>query len=188
MKKYLFGLLALSVFGLGSCGLISKLIPDIDTVLKKTLMVDINSSSGQTDGELVDVTSSDDYDDFKDRIGGYEVDKITYLVSNMNVPADMYLSGQIVASLEDGSSPVVIGTINNANLQDLLSAGDEVDITQVASGVDQVIDWLDSPGTFLISANFELKTSSGAAYGVTGSEGYGFDMEVKFYVTVITEV
>src|SRR6056297_2187344 len=95
MRKLLV-IISFFVFsGLTSCELFDDLIPDVDTEYSKTFSVLISENQGETESELVDITDSDEYEDFKDNIKGYEINKINYEITEINVPENMYFSGSV---------------------------------------------------------------------------------------------
>lgn len=186
MKKLFLGSLLLGFAGLMSCGLFDELIPDVDTTYTSQFVVSILSNEGVTVMDNVDVTDSQDYEDFKDNIKGYKITKITYSVVQANVPDDMYLSGLIKCYSSDEQEVVSVGTIEPVKLFDIIDISDEQDVTQLNEGIAKVLDWLDAPGNFKMNAAYSLKDATGGAYPILGDEGYGFTLKLKFYVTVET--
>lgn len=171
-----------------SCNLVSDLVPDVDTDFTKTFQVKIFSNTGLSDKQEVDVTTSSEYNDFKNNVEGYVVNKITYKIKNVNAPEDMYFNGSIVCSNEENTESYTIGTMGQANLITLETSGAENEVIKSAENIDKIITWLDSPGRFNVQAGYTLTKADGSSYSVLGIEGSNFEIVVKFYVTVKTKV
>jgi hypothetical protein len=188
MKKLFSHLIIILVLSFSSCDMVSDLIPDVDTDFSKTFQIQIFTPSGTTDPQIVDVTTSEDYNDFKNNIGGYELRKITYRVKNVNAPEDMYFSGTVVCGNEENTEAYIIGTIAQANLAALDSSETENEVILSTDNIDKVLGWLDSPGIFKVNASYALTKADGTPYSIIGVEGSNFELVVKFYVTVKTKV
>lgn len=186
MKAKLFILCAMVAVSISSCDLLNDLIPDVDTSYSKTFLVDIGTNSGETDVELIDVTTSDEYNDFKDNIKGFTINKITYQVLDNNTPDDMQMSGSIVCSNIDGTESVSVGLISPVSIKAVADSGSEYDAENVAEGINKVTSWLDDPGKFNMKTSYSLRLDTGAGYPLTGEENYSFSLKIKVYVTVLT--
>jgi hypothetical protein len=186
MKKLLLGIVFFSFVGFMSCGLFDELIPDVDTSYTSEFVVSIVSNAGETVMDNINITDSQDYQDFKDNIKGYKITKITYSVKTANIPDDMYLSGVVKCYSSDETEEVSVGTIAPVKLFNIVDISEEQDVVQLNDGINKVIDWLDAPGSFKMNATYNLKDASGGAYSISGTEGYGFTLKLKFYVTVET--
>jgi hypothetical protein len=181
---FLLGFLALTF---SSCELLNKLLPDVETSFTKTFPVQIISNSGETDPKQIDVTESADYNDFKDNIDKFELNKITYVIKNFNPPADdnMYLNGTIICSNQDNTESFVVGSIPKIHLSAVSNTGQENDVTKEATeNINKVLSWLDSRGKFLLKAGYNIVNSDGTPYAITGlNSGANFELVIKFYVT-----
>lgn len=188
MKTFLTVLLTSMVLSFTSCDLINELIPDVDTTFPATFQIQIFTNSGESDPEIIDITSSEDYNDFKDNIDGFELNKITYLIKNANVPADMYCSGTIICSNEENSESYAIGTIGRINISQASTVVEETEIPKAADNVDKVLGWLDSPGKFVMKSAYSITNTDNNPYIIDGiNAGSNFELEIKFYVTVKTK-
>jgi hypothetical protein len=185
MRRIYAILLLTSFIGLGSCGLISDLIPDVDTTFSKVFPIDIGDPQGKEGPLLVDLTDSEDYKDFEGNIDGFEVNDVKFEIFNYKAPADMYFSG-VVEAVHDGKS-VDAGTIERFLLSSVADDGNEYPVTKVVEGLDQIVDWLDSPGKFDLYVKYSLTDEVGDAYKTEGM-GYRFDIRITYYVTVKTGV
>ncbi len=189
MKKLLTSALILIAFSFTACDLISELVPDVDTDFSETFQIQVLSNNGFSEVKSIDATDSDEYNDFKDNIEGFELRKITYLIKNLNAPEDMYFSGAIYCSNEEETESYTIGSMARAKLSDLEEAGLENEATPQAEHLDKVLSWLDSPGRFNVKAGYSLTTPDGTPYVIDGtSRGANFEVVVKFYLTVKTKV
>lgn len=186
MKKIILGFVLLGFGGLISCGLFDNLIPDVDTTYTSSFVVSIVSNEGETLMDEINITDSQEYEDFKDNINGYKITKITYSVVQANIPDDMYLSGTVKCYSTDEQEVVSVGTIVPVKLFDIIDISDEQDVVQLNEGVTKVLGWLDAPGSFKMNAVYSLKNAAGGAYSISGTEDYGFTLKLKFYVTVET--
>jgi hypothetical protein len=187
MKKSYFILTIFSVVFLFSCGLISDLIPDVETDFTIKYPIGINSNSGSTDPDTVDVENSDEYNDFKNNIHGYTINEIRFQISDSNVPNDLYFKGTIIAESIDGSKSVTVGVIERMLLSSYSNDEIEHPVEEVVDGIDQMTVWLDSPGKFVAMVSYELTKADGSLYPVEGMN-YRFNLKIIFDVTVETGV
>ena len=188
MSKIILFLIVLPIMMVSSCGLVNEVVPDVDTDLAKTIKVQIFTNTGESADQLVDVSSSEEYNDFKNNISGFELRKITYEVKNVNTPDDMYLNGSVICSNEEKTEIYTLGTIAKGNLYQLGAAG-EKSIAASAESTDKVLSWLDSPGRFKLKSNYVLTNQDGSPYFINGViAGSNFDLVIKLYVTVKTKV
>ena len=176
-----------SLVFLFSCGLISDLIPDVETDFTIKYPVGINSSSGSTNPDTVDVENSDEYNDFKNNIHGYTINEIRFQISDSNVPDDLYFRGTIIAESIDGAKSVTVGVIERILLSSYSNDGIEHPVDEVVDGLDQMVVWLDSPGKFIAMVNYELTKADGSLYPVE-EMNYRFELKIIFDVTVETGV
>ncbi len=188
MKKFFLPSLLLVTLSFSSCDLLDELIPDIDTELSKSFQIQIYDNSGTTEPELIDVTTSEEYNDFKDNIEGFELRKVTYEVKNYNTPDDMYFSGDIICSNEENTESFVIGSMLKQNIASLSTTGGEIEVPYAAEAVDKVLAWLDSPGRFKLQAGYKFTNADDIPYVINGTNsGSNFELVIKFYVTVKTQ-
>jgi hypothetical protein len=188
MKKGFVMMIAFMAFSLSSCDLINELIPDVDTTFPATFQIQIFSNSGVSDPEIIDVTNSEDYNDFKDNIEGFELNKITYVIKNANVPEDMFCSGTIICSNEENTESYTIGSISRINISQAATVTEETEIPKAADKVDKILGWLDSPGKFIMKSGYSVTNADETPYIINGlNAGSNFELEIKFYVTVKTK-
>ena len=98
----------------------------------------------------------------------------------------MFFNGTVRCYSSDEQEVVSVGTIAPVKLFDIIDISDEQDVVQLDDGVNTVIGWFDAPGSFKMNAVYSLKDAAGGAYSISGTEGYGFTLKLKFYVTVET--
>lgn len=188
MPKKLLFLMFLPMLILSSCGLVNEVVPDIDTDLAKTIKVQIFTNTGESADQIVDVSNSAEYNDFKNSINGFELRKITYEIKNVNTPEDMYLNGSVICSNEEKTEIYTLGTIAKGNLFELATAG-EKSIAASAESTEKVLSWLDSPGRFKLKSNYVLTNQDGTPYYINGViAGSNFELVIKLYVTVKTTI
>ncbi len=189
MKRVVIAIAGFFIFGLSSCGLVNDLVPDIDTDYSKTFQVRIFSNDAETESQVIDVSSSTEYKDFKNNIEGFELRKITYEIKNYNAPEDLYFSGEIVCSNEEETESFVIGRISKAKISDLADSGHENDLTEARENIGTVLSWLDNPGRLKIKTAYLLKDLNDKPYKINGlNSGSNFELIVKLYLTVKTKV
>lgn len=186
MKKIYTLLTIVTFVGISSCGLISDLIPDVETEFSQTYTVRVGDNSNETDPKTIDVTSSEEYEDFKNNIEGFTIDEIVFQILNYHAPADLYFDGEIEASIE-GETPVTAGTINRVQLKPIADSMEEYEIVQYVDNIQQLVDWLDSPGQFTATLKYNLTNAAGNPY-LTEDQGYNFQVKVIYRVTVETGV
>lgn len=186
MKKAYSLFLVAVLLGFSSCSIIDSLIPDVNTEYSITFPVEIGDNSGSTEPDSVDVTDSEDYNDFKDNIDGYEIQKILFQIRNFNAPADMFFEGQLLATSIDGTENATVGTIERFRLSEYADDIVEHQVTKVATGVKKVVSWLDSPGKFLAEMSYQLTDESGQPYEIPEESNYFFDVKIIYKVKVKT--
>jgi hypothetical protein len=186
-SKALFFLFLILSFA--SCDLVNELIPDVNTDFTKPFQIQIFSNNGESQNQMVDVTTSSEYNNFKSNIGGFEITKITYKIKNFNAPEDMYFNGTVICSNEEASETYTIGTMKNESLSELAATGLENNMTLTNENITKIIGWLESPGRFNVRSGYALSKQDGTPYGINGTNaGSNFEFVVKFYVTVKTKV
>ena len=186
MKKTLFFLTITLIISLTSCEILDNLIPDVDTNFSHTFTIEITNNSGYSGNETVDLSSSDEYNDFKDNIKGFEVNKITYVITDSNVPDDIYFQGRINCSEENSGQSVTAGYISRALFKDIAELETETELVPDSEGLNVILGWLDNPGKFNYNAWYSLTNSSEQPYELPENSGYHFKIKIKFYVTVLT--
>ena len=186
MKKILLFALVVLPLSFYSCELLDNLIPDVDTDFNKTFTVVLTSNSGYTEDELVDVTESDEYENFRDNIKGFKVNKITFQILDANIPDDMYFQGSINCSEETSGQTATAGVISRAKLLTLAEGAIENECELSTDETKKIVAWLDDPGKFKYNAYYLLTGESGNPYDLSQNQGYSFRLKIKFYVTVIT--
>jgi len=172
-----------------SCNLVDGLVPDVDTSFTKTFQIKIFSYEGKSATQLVDVTTSEEYNDFKNNIEGFKLHKVTYLIRKDNVPEDMFFSGTVVCNNEEDTESYILGSIPKAKLADMALAGEEYTLDNASVNADKIISWLNSPGKFKVRSDYTLTNPDGTPYSInTYNTGSNFELVVHFYVKVKTKV
>jgi len=189
MNKFNILLQFFFIIALSSCNLVNDLVPDVDTSFSKTFQIQIFSNAGKTVYQLVDITKSDEYNDYKNNIEGYELQKITYKIKKDNVPSDMYFSGSVICSNEEETKSYPIGSIPNVKISEMALSSKEYAINEISQKFDEVLTWLETPGKFKIRTDYVLTAENGSPYTINGTNtGSNFELEVLFYVTVKTKI
>ncbi len=187
-RFFLFPILFLA-FVVSACDAINELIPDIETDFSETFQIKIFENNGELGEKLIDVKSSEEYNDFKSNIGGFEIRKITYEIKNFNAPDDMYFTGTLICSNEENTESYVVGSMDMINLSLLAESGEENDVTLTTDNMNKVLAWLDSPGRFLLKYDYIINNIDSTPYLIDGNNaGSNFEMVVKLYVTVKTKI
>jgi len=189
MKKLFVTLFTLWIFSFFACDVKDDMIPDVDTDFTEIFKIQIFSGTGVSPVKIIDVSGSEEYNDFKNNIGGFEIRKITCQVKNCNAPEDMYFTGTIYCSNEEDNEEFSVGSIQNVNLSELAASGLEMDIPVIKESMNKVLSWLDDPGRFKVKSAYSLFKYDGSPYKINSSnEGSNFELMLTFYITVITEI
>ncbi len=189
MNRIIIFLAFFFAISLTSCDLISDLVPDIDTDFSKTYQVKIYSNKGETANLLLDVTTSDEYNDFKNNIEGFELRRITYEIKNYNAPEDLYFTGDVICSNEEETESYIVGRINKTKISDLADTGNENDLTEVMENIETVLSWLENPGKLNVKTGYILTDVDDNPYKINGlNSGSNFELVINFYLTVKTQV
>ena len=188
MQSLIPSLSVLFFLSFSSCDELSGLLPDVETDFSETFQIQIFSNSGTTDSEIIELESSDEYNDFKGNIDKFKFDKLTYTVKNYNVPEDMYFSGTINCSDEENTESIEMGSIDMINIS-ALSGGGENEVLMNDENVDKVLGWLDSQGNFNIKSEYLIKNADGTPYLINDdNRGSNFELLVKLYVSVKVKI
>ncbi len=185
----IFKILLLSTFVvfLGSCEMLNQLLPDLETEFEKVFTINVTSTQGSTSFELIDLSTIEEYEDYQDNISGFNVTGIGFEIENYDGPEDMNLTCELIARSTDGETDVKVGDINSVNIYTIADNGVEYDAVELTSGLDQVVAWLDNPGSFYVSTSYVVTDMMGEAYPVS-AQGYSFDLRVRYYVSVLTQL
>ena len=186
MKKLYIALLLGSLIGIQSC---DDILPDVNTKLAKTFTLTIATNSGTSIEEVMDISAANEYSDFKNTIKGYELEKITYKITNSNVPNDVYFTGSIICKKQDGTSPLTAASITKVNIAAAADSTSEIDVTENMADVNTILGWLESEGKFKVNSSFALVNAQNAPYTMTTAViGKTFDLTLSFYITVKTGI
>lgn len=189
MKSFLAPLFTILFLSFTSCDIVNEIIPDVETDYSKTFQIQIFTNSVESEAQIIDVTSSPEYNDFKNNIEGFELRKISYKVKNYNTPDDMYFTGSVSCTNEEATETYLIGSIALANLSELATAGLENDVTKATENIDKVLAWLVSPGRIMLKSSYILNNADGTTYAINEENaGSNFEIEIKVYLTVKTKV
>ena len=189
MKRNRWIPVVLGLLFLSSCEVIDQLVPDVEKTITETfdVTIDANVAAGETEKIFVDVTDSDEYQDYKDNIKGYEINEITFEIINYNAPEDLYFTGNIVAFDDAESTFVTIGDLDPVSLKEVADAASEYPIYQGEDGFNQVLEWLEDPGNFNLKFTYNFQDSMGADYTFEPEDfGSTFQLKVHFYMTILT--
>jgi hypothetical protein len=187
MKSVFTPLFAFIFCGFLSCHKTIEPKPVIEIRFSNSLKIQIRSNTGESATQLVDVTTSERYKDFKNNVEQFEISKITCLIKNYNAPDDMYFNGTLICSNEVETESYPIGSTKHINPSGLAAEGLEKEIAVSPENIDKVIAWLDSPGKFIIKSGYSLINADETPYIIDGSNsGSNFVMVVYLYVTVKT--
>jgi len=188
MRNYFVVTLSFLLMIFTSCSLVNEIVPDVNTDYSKAIKVQIFTNSGESGDQIIDVSTSEQYNDFKNNIGGFELRKITYEINNVNTPEDMYFNGNVICSNEEKTEIYTIGSMEKGNLIALEAQG-EKKLASTAENVDKVLGWLDSPGRFKLKSSYILTNQDGSPYPINGLiAGSNFELVIKLYVTVKTKI
>ena len=189
MKKFIIPLFAI-LFFLTSCEVINQLVPDVDSVVtvSYTIPIDENLPTGVSDTTLVDITEYPEYQDYSQYVTGYELEKITYEITDYDdAPEDLYFEGSIIAEDSIASTTVVVADIELVKLLDLANNEGTTDMLLDEAGKDQLLDWLDDPGTFNAHFEFGFKNEDGTDYNFDPEDlGSSFKVKVNYHLVIIT--
>lgn len=203
MKKIwiVFSLLAFLSFT--SCEMISGWIPDVEKKESETfpILISQNISQDETEAVFVDITDSEDYDDYKKRITGYEIQKITYEIldykgplnplgsGSLEGPDNLNFSGEILVSESEKSGFISVGEIIKVNLKSISKAVSETTVYEGEEGYETIVDWLMNPGSFYYKLRYKFTDESGVDYNFGPEElGTNFSLELHFYLIVYTGI
>jgi hypothetical protein len=189
-NKFCIPILLIFIMGIESCDqIVDSAVPDVNTTLSKSFQIKIYQSSGVSKEEIIDISSSNEYNSFKNLVKGYELSKITYQLKNDNVPADMYFSGMVICKNEDGTQPFTVGNITRVKISDLALSTNENQISENQIDINKVLGWLDNPGRFKVVSSYSVTNEQNAPYQITSTvAGSNFELIIRFYIVVKTAI
>lgn len=177
------------VVGITSCDELGDLIPDVDKTITKsfTVVVEDNSMTALQDSLYVNVRDYKEFKDYEKYVSGYEVQKITFEITDFDAPEDLYFSGTIQAIDSAGTDKITAGTIPSENLSDIAALGGEKDVNLNDEAVGQLIAWIEDPGIFTFIYNFGYEAADGGNYSFNEEDlGSTFTIKVNIYLTILT--
>lgn len=184
-KLILFSLFAL-IFTFSSC---DDIIPDIEKVVTETYKITIEEDMPATisDTVLIDVNDLKEYQDYKQFVSGYALDKITYEIAEYDAPEDLYFYASILAFDTLNTTVVTVGEIPSISLFDVSMIDSASVMEQDAVASDQLISWLSDPGNFNISFEAGFEGANGIPYEFKPEDiGKSFELKVNFHLTIMT--
>lgn len=190
MKKIIVPLFAI-FFTLTSCELVNQLVPDVETKLVQTYLVTIDEDApaGVTDTSLIDIADYPEFQDYEQYVNGYSIDSIAYEILEYNAPDDLYFSASINAFDVDEVTEVTVGDIQSVSLLELSNETEPTLITQDEVAIDQLLSWLDDPGTFNVNCEFGFENMDGTDYSFAAEDiGSTFKIKVTFYLLINTGI
>ena len=186
MNKNLLLFSIITMLSINSCDLLDNLIPDVNTKFTKTFTISVTENSGFTNDETVNIADSEEYNDFKENIKGFEVTKITYEILNADVPDNMYFQGSLKCSEEVSGESATAGTIGRINLSNISDTFTEREYELNTDGINLITGWLSDPGKFKYNAWYTLTNASSNPYVIPENSNYNFKLRIKFYIKVKT--
>ena len=141
-KEFYFVAFAFVTFSMASCDLLDKADDvDFDVVLEDDFEISEESEgTNKTYSQILtlDATSDPDINKYKNKISGFKINKITYIVSQYTGASNSTFSGTL--SFGDASSAVatVAVTITNLNLQTAYTSGTEYELLVNQADIDKI--------------------------------------------------
>jgi hypothetical protein len=191
MRVYFTTVILLLFVSFSSCEVLNQAVPDVDTSFEKTFQIKmIYSNEGTTEAQVVDITESDEYNDFRDNVDGFELKKISYKIQKCNIPEDMYFEGSVICYNEEETQSVSLGTTKKDKLLDLEKLNGEQQLKlEAGENISTVLSWIENPGKFKVRSGFSLTNELGVLYPIDfDSRGSNFEVVVKFYLSVKTKL
>ena len=176
---------------LGSCGLISEAVPDVDTKISNTYQITINSSdpSGMFTTSFIEIQDNPDFAEYDEYITGYAINKITYEIIKYNAPEDLYFSGSVLAYDKDSITVVNVGEISSVNLLEISNLEGASEVPADTEATEQIVSWLDDPGTFNFSFTYDFENQDGTPYVFSQEEfGSSFSLKATLYLALLTGI
>lgn len=189
MKNAVFLPVILVFLSFSSCEMISEIIPDAQTKVTFTypLVIDENVPVGVTEGEFIDITTYDEYQQYSQYITGYVLDSVTYAISEYDAPEDLHFSGKIMAWQDVENDAITLATAEDVDLKAVYDGEEEKIMAEEGTSYEQLVTWLDDPGTFNIKFEYGFETEEGADYVFDPEDiGSTFTLKIKLYLTMIT--
>jgi len=188
MKKLSILPAVILALSLNSCELVNQLIPDVEKPISNTypIVIDSNTPTGYTSEEFIDITAYEEYDQYAQYITGYAIEKVTFTIEEFDAPDDLYFEGKVVAFDEGEATVVEPASLSSVNLADLANEGEQ-DLTGDESAIEQVVSWLEDPGSFNLRFEYSFENEDGTTYQFEEADyGSGFDLKITIYLVMIT--
>jgi len=162
LKKLSVVMLALTTSIFGACDLFDK-ADDIsfDSTLDETIVVTEESSGTNVvyaKTIVLDAASDPDINKYKNKISGFTVKKVSYQVTNFTGDASLF-SGTLSFGDASTTTPTVVATISNLNLQEAFSSGQVFDLPISQSDVDKIAGMLKDDKAVKLYLNGSLSTT-----------------------------
>ena len=147
MKTQLLKALGLVVVGsfttlFTSCDLFDK-VDDVnfDTSLEQTINITEESTGtnvAYSETILLDATSDPDIDEYKDKISGFTIKKVSYQVTSFDGASVSTFSGTLAFGDASLTTSTVSATITNLNLQQAYTSGQIFELTFNQADADKI--------------------------------------------------
>jgi hypothetical protein len=114
---------------------------DFDATLEETITVTEESTGtnvAYAETILLDATSDPDIDEYKDKITGFTVKKISYQVTSYDGPSLCTFSGTLAFGDASLATSTVSATITNLNLQQAYTSAQVFDLTFNQADTDKI--------------------------------------------------
>jgi hypothetical protein len=140
-KTTLFSLLGMLTL-LAGCDLFNDLgTVSFDSTLSEEIVVSESSTGTNVANSktiVLDATTDPDINQYKDKIKGIKVNKISYQVVSFSATDPVILSGTMAFGESTTSSPTVIAAVTSLNLKEAFLNGTVYDLTVPQADIDKI--------------------------------------------------
>jgi len=153
-----------------------------------TFQLRIYSNTGTSAEEEIDITGSDQYNDFKNSFKSLELEKITCQFRNDNVPADMFFEGKIRCTNENMTEIISTMDVPRMNISEaagLSAQGSEIILNGSREDLEKISSRLALPEKLGLNYTYLLTDTSSNPYNISPSvAGSNFQMIIRLYIRV----
>ena len=141
-RKLSFSALIVSSFLISSCDLLDKADDvNFDTTLEETINIseqDAGTNVAYSETITLDATTDPDINEYKNKITGFTVKKVSYQITGYDGPSNATFSGTVSFGDASTTTPTVAATISNLNFQTANAGQTIFDLPVSQADIDKI--------------------------------------------------
>jgi len=163
LRKFFCCALILSALSIASCDLLDKADDvNFDATLEETISIteqDAGTNVAYSETITLDATTDPDINEYKNKITGFTVKKVSYQIISYDGPTNATFSGNISFGDASTTTPTVAAAISNLNFQTANAAQTIFDLPINQADIDKIASLLKDDKAVKIYLNGTLSST-----------------------------